>query len=1220
MAILSDIQSKISRMDGATFQQFGDELLERIYHPINVECRGSMIGKEKTVKGCPDSIFVLQDGKVMIEYTTKSYKPKKMFLSKIESDIKDCLDERKTKVPIDEIREIVIFVNQRISIDTQDYLRNKCMSSYPTIRLTFFTIDDITLVIRRFPNLLQEYLGVKDFSYIIELDTFIKQYASPKISLPIPLNNVYFEIENLSVSDGVNKLEDIDILVISGNAGMGKTRYAIEIAKQYALKTDAQIYVIEEKGQNITESLNSIDLSTSYIFIIDDANRTSVWGEVIDFYRNTSHTRIKIIATVRSYAIDSVVDKCYELKKFGQIQILSSSEGLIKKILLSFGIKNPVWHKRINDITHGNIRLSVMCAQIPHNEFSKLKNVEDIYDSYYTPILKDLRSNQEDQLLIKVLAVISFYKVVDLVDDSLMRLIESIFGMSRVDFSNACTKLDHFECIDISEEGTVVTIPDQNFGTYVFYQCFFVSKLLSLSSFLEHLYRSNVLVIDSIFPIMNCFQKEQVLEYMKKSVSDAWNNVSQSSVEELHKAEFLELLGTFISAKTFVYVDRLINELDIEKSNRLINSPSNKIISILSKFSHSEEYDIRCALSLIIKYLEKKPTEFENSVKIIIQNWVYDEDDYLYEYKRLTIIINKLIELASVSDIGLRFASSILPEFLKFCYPINKTKGNKFIVGQYQVVITDVLLINRKKVWNWIIPNIVNMNPSIFFKDLYGDFFRDKSSAKRLITEEIDFVNSTINNIDINSDFKLCISLNDFINRVSSLIGKNKIVVDWGQANPLYLLDCQIKKGKEYRSIIGIDIEKKNIGLIIKSKSYFELKELLDNISMIAELEGRQDPLRISFVIEDLMSLDVKTAFQLWQYSINKGYNYIPMRILSTYLGLKYDISDLIKFIEKQELETKSDLILGFIGFVDKPSMYITVQDFYSALVFCRTIPFDFYYLVHKYFMTDNYNKGIRISMTALMYRVRSGRPIMGAEKFCEEFYKLYPSKVKLIECAYIYALKQREFFDNDLKLLKDILKNNPYFWVICCEEIESFVKDNHIEPYEFIWEIDNYSQIIEETLLHYGKGKWIPYDEVDNLFSFFYNLKGNTAAEFIDSMIVKYCTDRNISRILFEIVIECLVSTRIKHYITFIINNDNIEDFKLLDLSPKMMYGSDSFATAVKANLDFVAALIDKISSLNDIKYIEHILYITGRKESLEKEYKDELKQGHKNRLYNLS
>ena len=104
MAILSDIIGPLGQMSAALFQQLGDELLRAIYKPINIESRGTKEGQVKTVKGSPDTVFTMSDGKVLIEYTTQSNRPKNQFVAKLKNDIDSCINIKKTRIPIDEIK------------------------------------------------------------------------------------------------------------------------------------------------------------------------------------------------------------------------------------------------------------------------------------------------------------------------------------------------------------------------------------------------------------------------------------------------------------------------------------------------------------------------------------------------------------------------------------------------------------------------------------------------------------------------------------------------------------------------------------------------------------------------------------------------------------------------------------------------------------------------------------------------------------------------------------------------------------------------------------------------------------------------------------------------------------------------------------------------------------------------------------------------------------
>ena len=1220
MAILSDIISALGRIDAALFQQLGDELLTAIYKPINIESRGTKKGQVKTRKGSPDTILSMCSGKILIEYTTQSDHPQKQFIAKLKGDITSCLNVKKTRIPIEEIKEIILFSNQRITIDIQDNLRNYLCAQYPAIKLTIFSIDDIATKLQDTPRLLHEYLGIETFPGLVEIYSFIKRYSSPKFTYLTPIDNPYFELETQPVSKGAEILESNDFFIISGEPGMGKTRYAVEIANAYSDKTGAKTFVIEETNRHINDILSSIDNSTSYLFIIDDANRTAIWEEAIEFYKHSLNNNVKFIATVRSYALDTIIAKCSNLVKVEQIEMSQSPEDLASKILSSFGITNRHWHKRINDITGKNIRLAVMCAQIALNgkKYNELINVEGVYDEYYKPIFNHLISDGTNRKLIKVVAIISFYKVVDLEETSLLNQIEQVFGFESSEFKSICRKLEELECINITDYN-IATIQDQNFGTYAFYQCFYVLKELSLSHLIEKLHNRRERLTDSIFSVWNCFHKEEVMDFSRSSISDAWKGLSVSIKEEREKCEFLEVLGGVIPTMTFTYIKRLIKENKFDDFSHS-NVSSDSILSILSHFSHSEESDTATALTLIVEFLKDHPNKMESAVRIISEHWIYDEIDYANSYKRETNIIETLIDLSKDSETAFALASKVLPSFLKFTFHYSRSKGRNFVFGRYAVVITDELKANRKRIWEWINSNIAKLNQEVFLNNLYEDFYEVKSIAKKLVSTELDLLNDCVSKLNITEDFNMCGNLASLSQRIKAILGKDILHIDWSKANRHYLLDCQICKDKNRRSSRVWEIERKNIGKLAKAKSLKEIKCLVNDLINIAAPKNIENDFRISYVIESTFEISQLKGFELWQYCIDEGLSFIPSRVIAIYHSKGYSLMQLVKFIKSQSLALRSNLMLAFVGIIDNPSYMIPEHDFCEAIRYHSLEWFTINGLCKKYYSDDKFNNGCRSVMAALIARVRNALSINESEEFLLNFCKQYESKIKLVEYVYINATKSQNRFDYDHKLLKYLLQISPQFWVECCKAIPMFVERHNISPYEFIWDIESYPIIIEFTLQHYGSKAWIPYDEKENLFSFFCNLKDDTAANFMDDMIKKYCNNSNVTSIIFEIVSTHMGSYRIRHYVTFITNNTNIADFKELDLFSHSLYGGDSFAPDIKSRIEFVESLIAEIRKLKDrITYLEHIQYLTEIKESLEREYTFELKRSHKHRLYDL-
>lgn len=626
----------------------------------------------------------------------------------------------------------------------------------------------------------------------------------------------------------------------------------------------------------------------------------------------------------------------------------------------------------------------------------------------------------------------------------------------------------------------------------------------------------------------------------------------------------------------------------------------------------------------MVEFLKIQTDKMGKVIELISEQWIYDETDYANSYNRETIIIETLITLSLKSETGFIFASRVLPLFLKFTYRYTHTKGRKFVMGRYAVVITNELIANRKRVWEWINSNLIKFNQAEFINGLYVDFYEVKSIAKKLVTTELDFINDCVSKLNITEDFNVCKSLVILSQRVKAIMGKDLLQIDLSKANRLYTLDCQISESKNRRGNREWDIERRNITKLIKSKSILELKNFVKDVVQIALYKNISNDFRISYVIESTFEISQEKGFELWQYCIDEGLSFIPTRVIAIYHTKGYSLIQLVKFIKSQSLILKSNLVIAFVEIIDNTSALIPEHDFYDAIRYHSLEWVNIYGFYKRYYSDDKFNKGYRSVMAALISRVRNALPVSGSEEFLLNFCKQYQPKIKLVEYIYINAINNttnsNDKFDDDHKLLKYTLQISPQFWVECCKAIPMFIERHNKRPYEFIWDIESCPIIIESTLQYYGSKGWIPYNEKENLLSFFYNRNDDIVANFMDDMIKKYCNNSNITSIIFEIVSSIMGVCRTHHYITFITNNTNIADFQQLDLFPHTMYGGDSFAPTIKSRIEFVESLITEIMNLKDkITYLEHIQYLTERKESLEREYTFELKSGHKHRLYDL-
>ena len=98
MTRLQEIEGALASINQAAFQELCDSFLALRNRNYSAFSRiGSQSGKQKTIKGTPDTFFMLPNGNyIFVEYSTNV----SAGLSKLQDDIRKCIDENRTGIPI----------------------------------------------------------------------------------------------------------------------------------------------------------------------------------------------------------------------------------------------------------------------------------------------------------------------------------------------------------------------------------------------------------------------------------------------------------------------------------------------------------------------------------------------------------------------------------------------------------------------------------------------------------------------------------------------------------------------------------------------------------------------------------------------------------------------------------------------------------------------------------------------------------------------------------------------------------------------------------------------------------------------------------------------------------------------------------------------------------------------------------------------------------------
>lgn len=374
MSKLTDIKRRIDGLDGSEFQNLCDAYLCCKGYG-NGYSLGMYTGTNKTTKGSPDTYFLTADNKyVFVMYTTQ----KANFFNKALEDIKKCFDYEKTGIKEDDVAEIIYcHTYGRLSAGDDKRLRNFCLQKGAV--LTLVGLDTLgNEIFLHYPRIAKELLQVTlETGQITSLDSFVQLHDKNKMSAPLKTTFLFRDKE---INEAFEKLSKSNVLVVYGPAGVGKTRFSIELCQKLKNEQNYEVICIKSNGLGIYEDLYSaIESDKKYVVFVDDANELAGLQFVLDCLQNSSGQKIsKIIITVRDYAKQGVIKKILDYEKPEKIKLgIFKDEDIRKLMEVCYDIKNNICLDRIIDIAEGNARIAMLAGKL----LKDTGNLESIMDA-----------------------------------------------------------------------------------------------------------------------------------------------------------------------------------------------------------------------------------------------------------------------------------------------------------------------------------------------------------------------------------------------------------------------------------------------------------------------------------------------------------------------------------------------------------------------------------------------------------------------------------------------------------------------------------------------------------------------------------------------------------------------------------------------------------------------------------------------------------------------
>ena len=703
MSKLTDIKYRIDQLDGGAFQNLCDAYLTSRGYGVGYSL-GMNTGTDKTAKGNPDTYFLTTNKKyVFAMYTTQ----KTDFVRKAMEDIDKCFDASKTGLAPEDIVEVV-FCHTYGRLTPGDHQELSKYCELHNAALTLVGLDELgnDLYIK-YPRLAKDFLGIGvDTGQITTPSEFVRNHDSNKLSAPL---GTTFLLRDNEVKDAKEKLRRSDVLVISGPAGVGKTRLALQLCKHISEAEEYEILCIRSNGLELYEDLvTTLEVGKNYLVFVDDANELTGLRYVLQYLGKVGADTAgikKMVISVRDYARHQVVQQVLdfgikpEILRLGLFKDEEIGE-LMKSV---YGITNSRYLDRIADIADGNARLAMLAGKMAAdtNTLDSIRDATELYESYYG---KQIGMIADSETGIVSAGIMAFLQKIHLEKMERLASIFALAGLTEEQFCDDLKKLHNKELVDLCQD-KAARISDQSFSNYLIKYVFVDKKVLPLSRMIEVCFFFNKeRTIEACNILFNVFSETTSRQYIEEQINIVWANLEK---DEGRFFPFFKVFHMVRPTDTLILLNGWIEntegrEFDISsvslKRDGNKESIDDDIIHILCSFEDREQ--LPEAIELLLQYYQKRPDLFAQVFTACTSRLGVHKTSYAYRYYTQKTVVEQLCNLVekNPSEQNVKLFTAVAEQYLGFSF--QRTEGgrrNTVTFYTMPLVKSDVVLQYREK-------------------------------------------------------------------------------------------------------------------------------------------------------------------------------------------------------------------------------------------------------------------------------------------------------------------------------------------------------------------------------------------------------------------------------------------------------------------------------------------------------------------------------------------
>lgn len=1232
MAMLNTIKNKLLELEGGAFQRLCDDWLHRKGYE-NINPIGMMQTTDRVVKGTPDTLLIQKSGRyIFSEYTVQQDR----LFDKVSDDIDKCLDEGKTGIKIDEISEIIVCYLGRLTSSEINQLNQKCIKL--NIVPTLFGLDSIAFGIKNcYPILSEEYLGLSlDTGQILSTDDFVARYGNNHLTTPID-NKLLFQDELLN--HGCALLENSKFLLVTGSAGVGKTLFSINLLNEMCKKDPSlKAYCVFDKGTDLVRDLQShFGEPGNYLILIDDANRLDSRIDYLLHYLNESNAsrHYRMVATVRDYAVDSVVEKANKVTPINELVVNKLSNDQIKNLLEElFDIKNFEYQQRIQDIADGNARLAIMAARVAVEKQSiqSIQNVATLYDDYFgnNEGVKEIIGNPN---LLLTACAISLFRKIDKLNEDQMSIVRDLFGIQGSDFWGYVQYLHKLEIVDLYED-EVVRMSDQVLSTYLFYSAVFHRKIISFSAIVKNIFpRFKGAIADALNPVISAFDQRTIIADIRREVNTIYDELLLSSTRD----EILVFLDAFwfaLPTNALTFTNKIIEntpkysdgweKATFEESK---NSTEDLILSILCKLRYLGESELNISTNLICDYLEKSPDSLRQVIKLFTNDYAFKPDDWKYAYSIQSTLVDLLIERMSTKDGYLysRLFILVAKSFLPVEHREHTWRGDAINIITFRLLPDEYLDPIRKKL-------ILHLSLLMFDESLSSYAFEAiKEYIGRLGYESECMVKVDLPAIEEylipkfdNNNISHCFLVKDLCERLGS------ISVDYPESwktdfdNAILRLSDLLLEDRAERRMLEMDYDEYKKYRFDEIAAYFKdidedkFRAFLDQAAILHDaLTGRDRSYSIGEGMRIVFNV-IKEKHKDHFLSFTSIYlEYDDTFELNTYIFIpelmkNNSSKDIFSLVNSKEFKWKKHWLLACYSSI--PDEDINDESLKDLLAHIASLDSREYLhnidFLEKYIVVDEsiFYKVTRIMLDKYESTKEIGfvrpldhifNPYSSINKRLMEFYR---TDKEILVDAYLVMLDFDNHFDYKGNSLEILYAENNNMLELVVDKIYSRERwpssYTNMPDMKFIWKRETYLLDVEAYALYVFEKEKESYVGHDNIFvKLFEKIKNdgeedqaNRQEKFLIHSMKNHGENFEYIQFLFFVVNGMREEFRIDMVREFISIDDDLDHFAKLDYEFTTRSWSGSRVPILEKEKEFLL----KLSSIfTSVKFINHKAYV---------------------------